>query len=96
MTTLANLQTQYESLPSDACDRLERLLDIFGHHLVWTRDLVLSKLKARVSSPDNRRALGDESRAIYDKISAGLKRGRTLFPRKRGASPLFPRGRGLI
>jgi hypothetical protein len=57
-------------LPSEAGDRLERLLEIFGHHLVWSRNVVLSRIKDRLSSPEKRRTLSDEARAVYDNLAS--------------------------
>src|SRR5271166_5268288 len=69
MTKFPDIQATFETLPSDESDRLESLLEIFGHHLIWSRNMVLSRIKDRLSSSDERRALSNETRAVYDNLS---------------------------
>lgn len=69
MAKFPNIQSSFEMLPSDESDRLESLLEIFGHHLVWSRNMVLSTIKDRLSSSDERRALSNDILAVYENVS---------------------------
>jgi hypothetical protein len=68
MPKYPELGARFEDLPQDTAERLDSFVEFFGHHLVWTRDLVLSRVRECFSSTERTQQLSEDSRKIYEEI----------------------------
>lgn len=69
MTNFPDFKTSRDRLPGEPDERREAMIDIFGQHMTWTRNLALSKIRDRLRSSDVRDSLQPEQRKVYEDIS---------------------------
>ncbi len=65
-----NLKIDFADLPSDAEERHELLVDLFGRYIFWLRKWTVSATRELAESDEARDKLGTIRRKKYDELAA--------------------------
>jgi hypothetical protein len=69
MVHFPTIVPSYNDLPEELPQRREIMIDIFGQHICWSRDLAIARIQATIESAGGRTDLEPGQRLLYERIA---------------------------
>ena len=78
------VKSSYDAMPTEAADRNEAAVELFGQHVFSCRNALIERLRRLIESAETRGGMGTLHRKEFDAVAASSRRDAKLPSRWRG------------